>query len=151
MNIESKVSGHWTDEQLIAHLYGVGPNDGHVEECRDCQVRLIAMQSQRQAAERASSSEDVSFEFLAAQRRRIYEKITVPTPGWWPAMQVRRWVAGTAGLLVVAGGLLLIENRGRPPVASNNISDAQLAQDVSRMAEDPEPPATAPLQALFEE
>ena len=29
MSVESNVSGHWTDEQLIAHLYGIGPEDRH--------------------------------------------------------------------------------------------------------------------------
>ena len=30
MSVESNVSGHWTDEQLIAHLYGIGPEDRHL-------------------------------------------------------------------------------------------------------------------------
>jgi hypothetical protein len=36
-------------------------------------------------------------------------------------------------------------------LANDWVSDAQLAQDVSQMAQDSEPPQTAPLQALFEE
>ncbi len=32
MNIESNLSGHWTDEQLIEHLYGIGPAGKHIEE-----------------------------------------------------------------------------------------------------------------------
>jgi hypothetical protein len=34
---------------------------------------------------------------------------------------------------------------------NRHVSDAQLAQDVSCMATDAEPPSTAPLRALFEE
>lgn len=150
MSIESKVSGHWTDEQLIAHLYGVGPQDPHVDNCADCQARLLAMQSQRKAEELAASPGEVGFEFLAAQRRQIYAKITEPAR-WWSRLQLRRWASAAAGLAVIAGGLLIVEHDRKPPVVPNNISDAQLAQDVSRMAEDSEPPATAPLQALFEE
>lgn len=150
MSIESKVSGHWTDEQLIAHLYGVGPQGSHVEDCADCQARLLAMRSQRQAVEAASSPSDVSFEFLAAQRRRIHARVTEPVR-WWSHLPLRRWTSAAAGIAVVAGGLLIVEHDRRQPAVPNNISDAQLARDVSRMAEDPEPPATAPLQALFEE
>lgn len=150
MSIESKVSGHWTDEQLIAHLYGIGPVNGHIDHCAECLARLSAMQAQRQAIEQSSlTTDDMSLEFLAAQRRQIYKRITEPV-SWWSGVQLKRWASAAAGLLVLAGGLLLVENQRRP-APSNNISDAQLAQDVSRMAEDPESPATAPLQALFEE
>jgi hypothetical protein len=151
MSIESKVSGHWTDEQLIAHLYDVGPQDLHIDRCADCRARLLAMQAQRQAAEVPGASPvDMSFEFLAAQRRKIYEKITEPVR-WWSHLQLRRWAPAAAGLAVIAGGLLIVEHDRRTPAVPNNISDAQLAQDVSRMAENSESPATAPLQALFEE
>jgi hypothetical protein len=139
---------HCTDEQLIAHLYGVGPEDRHIDSCTDCQQRLLAMRSRRETIDLASG-DGVSFEFLAAQRRRVYEKISQPAR-WWSQLEPRRCAAGAAALLVVAGGLLFFENAHKA-AAPSTISDAQLAQDVSRMAADPEPPATAPLQALFEE
>ncbi|HEX3682401.1 MAG TPA: hypothetical protein VHU83_07645 [Bryobacteraceae bacterium] len=151
MSVESKVSGHWTDEQLIAHLYVVGPQDLHVENCALCQGRLLALQSHRQAAEDlASSAGDVSFEFLTAQRRKIYGMLTEPVR-WSAHLQLRRWASAAAGLLILGGGLLIFEQDRRPPAVPNNISDTQLAQEVGRMAENSEPPATAPLQALFEE
>ncbi len=149
MSIESKVSGHWTDEELIAHLYGVGPQDLHIGKCADCNARLVAMQARRQAAELAAAPGEVSFEFLAAQRRAIYRRVSEPVR-WWSHVQMRRWASAAAGVAVLAGGLMIFES-DRRPAAPNKISDAQLAQDVSRMAEDGEPPATAPLQALFEE
>jgi anti-sigma-K factor RskA len=107
------------------------------------------MQLQRQAIDRDSSLDGVSHDLLAAQRRKIYERIAEPA-AWWSRIQLRRWASAAAAVMVLAGGVLLVENN-RKPAAPNTISDAQLAQDVSRMAEDPEPPATAPLQALFEE
>lgn len=140
---------HWTDEQLIAHLYGIGPDDRHLGTCADCRARLSRMQLQRQAIDRDSSLDGVSHDLLAAQRRKIYERIAEPA-AWWSRIQLRRWASAAAAVMVLAGGVLLVENN-RKPAAPNTISDAQLAQDVSRMAEDPEPPATAPLQALFEE
>jgi hypothetical protein len=143
------MTAHSTEEELIAHLYGIGLEDDHVGACAECQARLQAMRSHRQAAELASSPGEVSFEFLAAQRRKIYQKIAEPVR-WWSSLQLRRWASAAAGLAVLTGGLLLVENTRRP-AAPQSISDAQLARDVSRMAQDSEPPATAPLQALFEE
>jgi len=144
----SNVSGHWTDEQLIQHLYGVGPHEGHLEGCRECQDRLSSMRSMRRDREQSTSSDaEVSFEFLAAQRRKIYNRITEPAR-WWSHLELRRWASVTATLFVLGGGLLFYKENHKQV---NNISDAQLAQDVSHMAEDAEPSATAPLQALFEE
>lgn len=143
------MTAHWTDEQLIAHLYGIGPDDRHVESCAQCQARLSDMQFHRQAIERDASSEELDSALLAAQRREIHRRIAEPVR-WWSHLEPRRWAAAAVGLLVLAGGLLVFDEH-RKPAPPNNISDAQLALDVSRMAEDPEPPATAPLQALFEE
>lgn len=139
---------HWTDEQLIAHLYGVGPEDRHVDSCAHCRQRLDAMRSRREALDIAAES-GAGFEMLAAQRRKIYERISQPAH-WWSHLEPRRWATAAAAVLVLAGGLVFVENTHKP-ASPNAISDAQLAQDVSRMAADPEPPATAPLQGLFEE
>jgi hypothetical protein len=140
---------HWTDEQLIAHFYGVGPEDRHIDSCAHCIQRLAAMRSRREALDLASEESDPGFEILAAQRRKIHERISRPAR-WWPHLEPRRWLTAAAALLVLAGGLALVENAHKP-ATPNAISDAQLAQDVSRMAADPEPSPTAPLQALFEE
>lgn len=147
MNIDSKLSGHWTDDQLIAHLYGVGPDDGHLYECRDCRSRLSVIEGRQQALR---SSEEVSFELLAAQRRRIYAKLAMPAH-WWSGSHVRRMASAGAALFVLGGSVLYYEEQQRQQTANNTLSDAQLAQDVSRMSENPEAQPTAPLQALFEE
>jgi hypothetical protein len=150
MHIESEPSGHWTDDQLIAHLYSVGPEDGHINFCGECQVRLNAMEQRRDAIERRSSGDrDVTFEFLAAQRRSIYAKITAPVR-WWSTLPVRRWTSLVATTLLLAGSIFLYEEN-RSHYTNTNLTDAQLAQEVSQMASDSEPQSTAPLQALFEE
>jgi hypothetical protein len=43
MNVESNLSGHWTDEQLIQHLYGIAPEEQHIEVCAYCRDRLADM------------------------------------------------------------------------------------------------------------
>lgn len=150
MSIESRLSGHWTDDELIEHIYGVGPDGGHVDVCRECQARLLAAQSERRRIESEADDETVGHDFLMAQRRRIYARLSQPV-NWWTHVPVGRWAPAAAALLVSAGGLVMYDQRFRQDAADRHLSDVQLAQDVSCMASDSEPPSTAPLQALFEE
>ena len=148
MGIESRLSGHWTDDQLIEHLYGVGPEDGHLRVCGACQARLAAAQSERLRLESdlASDSDPAGYDFLMAQRRRIYARLNEPAKSW-----TRRWAPGFAMLVAVAGGLVVYDHGFRKERLDRHVTDAQLAQEVSCMASDSEPPSTAPLHALFEE
>ena len=144
MDIESRLSGHWTDDQLIEHLYGVGPEDGHLQICGESQARLSAAQSVRLRLETdlASDSEPAGYDFLMAQRRRIYARLNDPAKSW-----TGRWAPALAMLVALAGGLVIYDHGFR----QERVSDAQLAREVSCMASDSEPPSTAPLHALFEE
>jgi hypothetical protein len=153
MNIESRLSGHWTQDELIEHLYGVGPGDGHIDVCGECQARLAAAQSKRRTLEAdlsASSDEGASYDFLMEQRRRIYARLSRPE-NWWSGISVGRWASATVTVLVAAGGFVVYDQRFRHETVDRQVSDVQLARDVSCMAADSEPPSTAPLRALFEE
>ena len=146
MNIVSAQSAaHWTDEELIDHLYGVGPVDGHLDQCEHCHSRLSAMEGRRQEF---SIEETVSDSFLAAQRRAIYARLSEPHR-WWQDIPARRWAAVVTMVAVMAGSAALFEGHRRELAASR--ADAQLAQDVSQMSAESEPQATAPLQGLFVE
>ncbi len=145
MNIASKLSGHWTDDQLIEHLYGVGPADGHLSGCPECQSRLSGMQSRK----RAFAPEEVSADRLLAQRRSIYGKLTEPIKGSY-RLYLRRWAAAAAAVLVFSGGLAYYQEYQQQHDRDAMLSDAQLAQDVSRMSENQEAQPVAPLQALFQ-
>lgn len=153
MSIESRLSGHWTDDELIEHLYGVGTNSGHLDGCRECQERLRAAQIRRQALEADFAASGgvttVSHEFLMAQRRGIYAKLSQPA-SHWTSISMGRWAPAAATLLVVAGGLVVYDQRSRHERVDRSVSDVQLARDVSCMAADSEPRSTAPLRALFE-
>ncbi len=149
--MQSKVSGHWTDDQLIAHVYGIGPEDDHLQECSACQTRLSDMRSYREGMDRIPSKQaEVNVDFLAAQRRQIYAKVAQPTH-WWSGTQTRRWASAAATLLVLGGGLMVYEEQHEQDLRNEKVSDAQLAEQVSSMAQDSEPQSTAPLKALFEE
>ena len=153
--MHSKVIGHWTDDQLIAHLYGVGPEDGHLRACSRCQERLSAMEGERAAIERSTPGRaEVNSAFLAAQRREIYARMTQPER-WWSGTSLQRWASAAATLLVLGGGLVVYEQHQGQGALNNKvndkISDAQLAAQVSSMTQESEPSSTAPLQALFQE
>ena len=152
MKTLSKAAGHWTDEQLIASLYGAGPEDGHhLLQCAGCRERLSILQANRETLEReASDALDADFAFLAAQRRRIYARLAEPVHPWAGLLSVRRWASAAAMLLVLGSGFVAIEQY-RHEQAESRISDAQLAQEMSSMSQDLESQPVAPLQGLFEE
>jgi hypothetical protein len=137
---------HWTDEQLLAHLYGVGPEDGHLSECPACDARIGEMQVNRESFEALrKSNADVSFEFLAKQRRAIYAGLGQKRS----AFGIRRWASAMAMVAVAAGGVIVIEERHQ--AMNPQTSDAQLVEEVSQLAQDQTPAAVAPIEALFQE
>ena len=145
MNIVSAQSAHWTDEQLIDHIYGIGPADGHLTQCEHCLSRLSAMETRRQ---QISIEKPVSDSFLGAQRRAIYSRLSEPHH-WWSEFSVKRWAAAAAMVAVLLGSATVYQMH-RHELAESR-ADAKLALDVSQMSFDSEPEATAPLQGLFVE
>lgn len=150
MNIKSNVSGHWTDEQLIEHLYGIGSDPQHLEECSECRGRLSGMVAARRAIEASVADGEVPLDLLAAQRRSIYARID-RNQRWPSSLNVRRWAAMGAMLALLGGGAALYEQARQHEASQSRVTDAELAQEVSQIASDSEPGPTAPLQALFDE
>lgn len=158
MNIESKKSGHWTDEQLIAHLYGVGPTaagDGaeeshHLSGCELCRSRLEAMKA-RHAALVADSGDwqDVSPAFLAEQRRRIYDRLS-SSQSWWQVHSLWRWASAGTAAAALGAGLVIFTGVHPGAHPECKVSDAELAQEVSAIAGNTEALPAAPLKVLFE-
>jgi len=150
MNTPSSQSGHWTDDELLAFDYGVGPSGGHLDACSECQTRLAAMQLHRERVEGAAAIADtVSADFLAAQRRSIYQRLEQPVR-WWNALPVRRWAAGLATACILGGSVAVYEHNRQVQLTQERIADAKLAQEVTMMADDTGSPAVAPLEGLFE-
>ena len=137
---------HWTDDQLVAHLYGVGPEDGHLQDCAACRLRIAKMQSNRKSFEALrEADEGVTFEFLARQRRAIYARLD----GKRSALGMRRWTSVVAMVAAAVGAIIVIEERRQ--VDDRQISDAQLVEEVSRMAQDTTPTSVVPMEGLFQE
>ncbi len=136
---------HWSDEQLIAHVYGVGPEDGHLSGCAECRSRLEPIEARAEDFLERASATDVPADFLAAQRRTIYARLG----GNSGRFAVRRWAPALAAVALVAGIAMFEQQRGG--MNTDRISDAELVQQASQLAEDSTPQAVAPIEALFGE
>lgn len=132
--------GHWTEQDFIDHLYGIGSHAGHLDVCAGCQARWAEIR-----AVRGSILEDLEVpnEILARQRRNIYRRLGRDThpaaKGLMPAFAVV--------LLLLLGFFFM---RPGPP-ANSPVSDAELFSDIYTVEQSSEPGVARPMRALFEE
>lgn len=134
---------HWSDEDLIDRLYGIGPADGHLQECGDCRQRWLAVQRRREASR---VSAEVPVALLAAQRARILERMEGGLSRPWgirltPAL-------ATLGVLVLGLVLSRPDPAPAPSLASN---DSQFFTEIYAMVDSTGPMAADPIYGLFEE
>ncbi len=137
---------HLSEDTLLDAVYGIAGNDAetHLRACADCAQRLHAWQEKRAAL---AESIEIPGEFLAAQRRKIYERIERPSRKYWLL------APGLAAACALAVGIFVYHPapQSQPPSKPAEISDTQLFRDIYSMEETPEPAAAGPVRALFEE
>ena len=138
---------HWTDDELIAHLYEMGPEDGHLEVCAECAARWRQLLARREQLRAPLTLDEAQ---LFRQRQAVYEAAQQP--------RARRWapygLAAAASVAVFAIALSVSRLAGPPaPVteAPQTISDSELLADVYSLVHSSEPAALEPVRALFEE
>ena len=135
---------HLSEDALLDAVYGIAgiAAEAHLRRCADCAQRLHEWHEKRAAA---VESVDISGEFLAAQRKKIYERIERPSHNWL-------WAPGLAAACALAIGVLVYHPAPKKqPQRHAEISDAQLFGEVYSMEQSLEPAAAAPARALFEE
>jgi hypothetical protein len=137
---------HLSDDALLDALYGVADHEPHLRECAVCAQRFREWQRKREGlAGAAGVATDVSGDFLAAQRRKIYERLERPQP------KRLRWAPALAMACLVAVGALVYHPATPPaPQQRGDVSDSQLFSDAYSMDQSLEPSAAAPIHALFE-
>jgi len=137
---------HLSEDSLLNAVYGIAEDGAnvHLRECADCAQRLNEWHEKRTAA---VADVEIPAEFLAAQRRKIYERIERPSRKRW------LWAPGLAAACALAVGILVYHPapQRQPVHHPAEISDAQLFGDVYSMEQAVEPAAAAPVRALFEE
>jgi hypothetical protein len=138
---------HLNDDALLNALYGLADHEPHLRECAICAQRLSEWRRKRESlAGVADVSTDVSSDFLAAQRRKIYERLEQPEP------KRLRWAPALAMACLVAVGVLVYHPATPPaPQQHGDVSDSQLFSDAYSMDQSLEPSAAAPIHALFED
>ena len=137
---------HLSEDGLLDAVYGIAGNDAetHLRGCAVCAQRLHEWQEKRAAT---VESLEIPGDFLAAQRRKIYERIERPSRKGW------LWAPGLAAACALAVGIFVYHPtpQQKPVNKPAEISDAQLFGDIYSMEQAAEPAAAAPARALFEE
>jgi hypothetical protein len=133
---------HWSDDELLSRLYGVGPENSHLEECAECGERWRRLLAAR---ERVLESPGVPETFLAAQRRAIYERLE-------HRAETARGFSLTPGLAVAVMILLALLVAGPRPKEQPRLasSDAQFFSEIYSVVQSTEPAAIEPIRGLFE-
>ncbi len=136
---------HLSEDALLDAVYGIAGNaaEAHLRRCADCAQRLQEWHEKRAATvERVEIPND----FLAAQRKKIYERIERPSRKHW------LWAPGLAAACALAIGVFVYHPAPKEqPQRHTEISDAQLFGEVYSMEQSLEPAAAAPARSLFEE
>ena len=134
-------SGHWTEDDLINSIYGVGPERNHLDECPACRERWVAFQARRAEI---TVEPEVSADFLAAQRRMIYHRIEQGP------RRMRRLAPAFVAMLALLIALMVYRPVTTTPPPSLSPSDEQLTSDIYSMEQNSEPQAARAMHALFE-
>jgi hypothetical protein len=137
---------HLSEDALLNAVYGIAGDDAaaHLRGCADCAQRLHEWQEKRAST---VASVEIQDDFLAAQRRKIYERLENPSRKRW------LWAPGLAAACALGVGIFVYHPtpQQRPVKQSAEISDAQLFGDIYSMEQAVEPAAAAPARGLFEE
>lgn len=138
---------HLSEDALLDAVYGIAGSaaEAHLRRCADCAQRLQEWHEKRAAAVESVEGSELSGDFLAAQRKKIYERIERPSRKRW------LWAPGLAAACALAIGVFVYHPAPKEqPRRHAEISDAQLFGEVYSMEQSLEPAAAAPARALFE-
>lgn len=152
---------HWNDEDFLDFVYGLKAEDFHLVQCPECARKLAQYQARRRAILHQTTP-DPSAEFLAAQRRSIYERMQNRDPG----TANRLWRPALALVSLCAVGFVLLQPPEQAPArvpeedeasypavyyeTGGNSAEAELYSDIYRMVSDSGLRAADPIQELFE-
>lgn len=136
---------HYSEEELLARLYGLAPEDQGLIECPWCSRRWRALLERRAVVKNPLP---VAETLLTRQRKAVTQAMERPARRWLP-------VAAVATVSTVILGVMLsfmTLKAPRPPAqpAPQEISDTELMVEVYTAVSATEPQALDPVRALFE-
>lgn len=138
---------HWSEDELLDRLYGVGPDDDHLRICAECDGRLQALAARRRVVV-SNEESTVDPALLLRQRVAVMERIERP------GSSLVSWRAATAFTCAIAIILIFAvyqPQRSKSVVTQRASSDAQFFSEIYSEMEQIEPRAAKPMRRLFEE
>jgi hypothetical protein len=134
---------------MLAHVYGVGPEDNHPDRCQECRLSLKNLES---AHASMLPAEEPSYQFLAAQRRAIYYRLETPRTGFF-SFRLTHAVAAAAMLvfgfmLSVPKPVAVVES---PVAAVQAESEGRFYTNLYAEISSEIPSSVGPIQELFEQ
>jgi hypothetical protein len=135
---------HWTEDELIDSIYGIGPADRHLEACADCRERRAELEQRRAEM---SAAPELPPTVLAAQRRAVYAR----AEGGAPRASWLRAAVATAGVAAIALTLTMTRTPDQPVRVDTAAVDTQVFAEAWAAVASEEPRAAEPIHALFEE
>jgi hypothetical protein len=143
---------HWTDEDLLARLYGADPAPqvdlSHFDDCPDCAARWTRLAGARGAVLAAASAAPCRDETLRAQRLAVWERIERPAR---TRLLRAAPAAATCLVLLLAVALNHPTPQPVPTQIATAVSDDQLFTDIASVVNADSPRAVEPLRGLFPE
>jgi hypothetical protein len=133
---------HWSDDDFLAGLYGIGPPDEHLRACDKCRTRWEMLKYRRERL--LAKDAPVPQRFLDRQKLAIYERINRKA-SWFNLRPAP--VLAALLLFFVILSIFRPAPQTRPFVSK---SDAEVFEDIFDIASSAEPSALQPVHALFE-
>ena len=139
---------HWSEDELLDQLYGVGPDDNHLSGCAECTARLRMLEAQRTVVTTNHEATPVDAALLVRQRTAVMDRIEQSTDssGFW-----RMTTAFAAAAAMIVGFAIYQPPLPKPVVTQTASSDTQFFSEIYSEVEQTEPRAVKPMRRLFQE
>jgi hypothetical protein len=140
---------HLSEDELLDRLYGLGPEDNHLNVCAECGERWQALLARRRAVvDQAGSSVEVDSVQLSRQRAAVMDRIQHSKTRFLSWRTVTAF-AGAAAM--VLGFVVYHPQRPRATPVQTASSDSQFFSEIYSEMEQTEPRAVKPIRRLFQE
>jgi hypothetical protein len=132
---------HYSDDDLVALLLGMGPADAHLANCELCSGRWRKFQKVHQLRR---AEIEVPADLLAAQRRAVYARVD-QKPGKFRSAWLPLPVVALLVLLIIA-----VFRPASQKITTDVISEDKALQDVFTVASRIDAAGLKPVKSLFE-